>query len=281
MKKLLSVLLLLCLLLPAAHAEEKIYLALGDSITTGYGLSENEKGFADLIAEKNGFALINQAVNGATTADVYALLSRKNVQEDIARADLITLTCGGNDLMGLLFSQIASAYNAIAPTPLQASEVISILSNPSDQRQMMLLGVMQTVLMGNETTKSLVDSTIMDAALTTYRISLTAVISAIRQYNPTAPIIVATQYNPFQFFTGDFLPLAQTIDKAVKKLSDAVSAQSAASGYLVADAYTAFAQGTENLCCAAMQPFNPDPHPNAQGHIVLFDCFQAVIDTLQ
>ncbi len=281
MKKLLSVLLLLCLLLPAAQADEKVYLALGDSITTGYGLSANEKSFADLIAEKNGYTLVNQAVNGATTADVFSLLGRKGVQYDIARADLITLTCGGNDLMGLLFSQIASAYNAIAPEPLQASDVISILSDPNDQRQMMLLGVMQTVLMGTESTKGLVDSATMDAALTAYRISLTAVVNTIRQYNPTAPIIIATQYNPFQFFSGDFLPLAMTIDKAVKKLSDAVTAQSAMSGYLVADAYTAFAAGSENLCCAAMQPFNPDPHPNAQGHIVLFDCFQKIIDTLE
>ena len=62
-KRILSTLLALCLalsLLPAsalaAGGEQKSYVALGDSITTGYGLDEAQS-FAEQIAEQEGYTL--------------------------------------------------------------------------------------------------------------------------------------------------------------------------------------------------------------------------------
>ena len=131
MKKILTFLLLICFVFPVAQADEKIYLALGDSITTGYGLAASEKGFAKLIAEKNGYKLVNRAVNGATTADVLALLEQQSVLNTVAKADLITLTCGGNDLMGLLFMQSAAVYNTLFPEQISTGDAYAILTNPS------------------------------------------------------------------------------------------------------------------------------------------------------
>lgn len=281
MKRVLVFLLLICFVFPVAQAEEKVYLALGDSITTGYGLSANEKGFADLIAEKNGYKLVNRAVNGATTADVLALLEQQSVLNTVAQADLITLTCGGNDLMGLLFMQSAAVYNTMSSEQINPGDAYAILNNPNDPRQAALMYALQSMLMGTETSPGLVDSPVMAAALIVYGNQLNAVIEKLRTVNPDATIIVSTQYNPFQFFTGDYVPFGQIVGKAVQKLSAVIADNAETAGYLVADAYSAFAAGSENLCCASMQPFNPDPHPNALGHIVLADCFQQIIDTLQ
>jgi len=281
LKKILVFLLLICFVFPVAQADEKIYLALGDSITTGYGLADSEKGFAELLAENNGYKLVNRAVNGATTADVLALLERQSVLVTAAKADLITLTCGGNDLMGLLFMQSAAVYNTMAPDPINAGDAYAILTNPNDPRQAALMYAMQSMLMGTETSPGLVDSPVMTAALIVYGNQLNDVIAKIRAVNPDAVIIVSTQYNPFQFFTGDYVPFGQVVGKAVEKLSGVITANAETAGYLVTDAYSAFAAGTENLCCASMQPFNPDPHPNAAGHQVLADCFQQVIDSLK
>lgn len=281
MKRILVFLLLICFVFPVAQAEEKIYLALGDSITTGYGLTQDEKGFAKLIAENNGYKLVNRAVNGATTADVLALLEQQSVLNTVAKADLITLTCGGNDLMGLLFMQSAAVYNTMSGEQISTDDAYAILNNPNDPRQGALMYALQSMLMGTETSPGLVDSPVMTAALIVYGNQLNAVIAKLRSVNPDATIIVSTQYNPFQFFTGDFVPFGQVVGKAVQKLSAVITDNAEAAGYLVADAYSAFAAGTENLCCASMQPFNPDPHPNALGHIVLANCFQQIIDTLQ
>ncbi len=281
MKRFLTFLLLICFVFPVAQADEKIYLALGDSITTGYGLADSEKGFAKLIAEKNGYKLVNRAVNGATTADVLALLEQQSVLNTVAKADLITLTCGGNDLMGLLFMQSAAVYNTMAAEQISTGDAYAILTNPSDPRQGALMYAMQNMLMGTETSPGLVDSPVMTAALIVYGNQLNDVIAKIRAVNPDAAIIVSTQYNPFQFFTGDYVPFGQIVGRAVEKLSGVITANAEAAGYLVADAYSAFAAGTENLCCASMQPFNPDPHPNAAGHQVLAECFQQVINNMQ
>ena len=191
------------------------------------------------------------------------------------------LTCGGNDLMGLLFMQSAAVYNTLFPEQISTGDAYAILTNPSDPRQGALMYAMQNMLMGTETSPGLVDSPVMTAALIVYGNQLNDVIAKIRAVNPDAAIIVSTQYNPFQFFTGDYLPFGQIVGRAVEKLSGVITANAETAGYLVADAYSAFAAGTENLCCAAMQPFNPDPHPNAAGHQVLAECFQQVINNMQ
>ncbi|MBR5231332.1 MAG: hypothetical protein IKW00_03680 [Clostridia bacterium] len=281
MKKLLLLLCICLLAVPMlSTAEEKIYVALGDSITTGYGLAKDEKGFAQLLAEEKGYALTNLAVNGATAKDVSRLLSRKSVQYTVAKADFITLTCGGNDLMGLIFTQAAEAFNALSPAKINAGQVSQILADPNDGRQTALLGVLQQLLLGSENIPAFADSPVMDAALDAFVTNLTDIIAKIRAVNPDAVIIVSTQYNPFAFFSDAYEPLAASLDKGVKKLSDAIEENAQTAGYKVADAYGAFAASPDNLCCAHMHPFNPDPHPNVRGHAVLAECFSGVIDSL-
>ena len=283
MKKFIALILLLGLLLTlSAGAESKVYLALGDSITTGYGLNRanGEYGFADILKRNNGYTLYNKAVNGATTLDVFNALDSQYLLKTVSRADLITLTCGGNDLMGLLFTQIAAAYNSLTGTVIPASEVMSVLSNPADARQMTLMMVVQGLLLGTETTPSFLESDTMQAALDAYAQALGGIVMKIRAVNPTVPIIIATQYNPFQFFSGEYALFGQRLGQGVKLLSDVITANAQALGYYVADTYSAFADSAENLCCASMVPFNLDPHPNAAGHQVLAECFQQVINNL-
>ena len=116
-KRILSTLLALCLalsLLPAsalaAGGEQKSYVALGDSITTGYGLDEAQS-FAEQIAEQEGYTLTNLAKDGATSSMLLTSLSDSEVSSAIASADLITITIGGNDLMNALYAYLAEEYN--------------------------------------------------------------------------------------------------------------------------------------------------------------------------
>lgn len=69
-------------------------VALGDSLTFGYGSSANHN-YPSLLAKKTGWQVINAGVNGDTSADVLARLD-----DVIAKnPDLVLLGVGGNDVL--------------------------------------------------------------------------------------------------------------------------------------------------------------------------------------
>ncbi|RXI95543.1 GDSL family lipase [Anaerobacillus alkaliphilus] len=78
-------------------------VALGDSLTTGAGDLEG-KGYVgnivDQLAELTTEEIIlhNFAVNGLTSDGLLKVLKQREVQEELAVADIIFMTIGGNDL---------------------------------------------------------------------------------------------------------------------------------------------------------------------------------------
>ncbi len=288
MKKIVSLMLMLCLLLPSfgASAEDKpVYLALGDSISTGYGLAEGEKGFAEIVAQTNGYTLINRAVNGNVATGILAQLGDPAVLQDISKADVITITCGGNDLMALLFQQMAEVYNATVPAAMPSlkvkpEDIIVIMANGEDPRQQALMTAAQTAITGNAEMgiAPLVQSEAMKNGITAYLQTLGAVMQTIRTINPDVNIIMATQYNPYNWFDGDYASLNQGVNAGVMALSKYIGDYAAVMGFKVADVYTAFAASEDNLMNASMEPLNLDVHPNAAGHAVIAACFNAVLN---
>ena len=140
-KRILSTLLALCLalsLLPAsalaAGGEQKSYVALGDSITTGYGLDEAQS-FAEQIAEQEGYTLNDSlASDGATSTDLLEVVKSEANADTLKNADLITVTIGGNDLMDALYAYLAEEYNKQnSDTPITAEDVkASLAGTPSE-----------------------------------------------------------------------------------------------------------------------------------------------------
>ena len=90
----------------------KTLLALGDSLTTGYGLPNYTYGgdpylcdsYINRIAAayglEGGKTYINRAVNGDKTGDLARLLP--SLEGEVKAAELIIITIGGNDLMAVL-----------------------------------------------------------------------------------------------------------------------------------------------------------------------------------
>lgn len=76
-------------------------LVLGDSLAKGTG-DETGKGFAvdvlDAYRQKGKAEITNLAVNGMESPEVLALVDSPNVRDLAARADLILVSAGGNDL---------------------------------------------------------------------------------------------------------------------------------------------------------------------------------------
>ena len=81
------------------------YVAIGDSLTKGVGDSTNQGGFVPLLAQsltnETGleFNAINYGVSGNTSSQILSRMQeKKEIRKDLKRAQLLTITVGGNDL---------------------------------------------------------------------------------------------------------------------------------------------------------------------------------------
>ena len=282
MKKLACLLLTLLMSTSAALAEDPpVYVALGDSITAGYGLPEGEKCFAEIVALEGGYGLINYGVSGHTVPDILAQLADPAVLADVARAEIITITCGGNDLMAVLYESIAAIYNASVPEEMaiRAGEVTSIMISEDDRRKTSLMLASAIALEGHADmgVTPLMQSQEMAQALADYVQNLTAAITILRSANPDARIILATQYNPYRHFTGLYASINAAMDTGAQRLNAAITECAAALGCETADMYTAFYGLEAELMNAAMSPLNLDFHPNAAGHELIARCMLGVL----
>jgi lysophospholipase L1-like esterase len=107
-----------------------IYLALGDSISIDDYTGVRGGGAASQLARKLGLDLVDLTCDGNTTRGVIADLAQAP-----AAADVVTLTAGGNDLLGGdLPRTILHRLHQIAVRiqPLGARVVINTIYDPSD-----------------------------------------------------------------------------------------------------------------------------------------------------
>ncbi|MFS9101854.1 SGNH/GDSL hydrolase family protein [Streptococcus australis] len=92
---------------PSTSAKKKVvtYVAIGDSLTKGVGDSTNQGGFVPLLAQsltnESGleFKAINYGVSGNTSGQILSRMQeKKEIGKDLKKAQLLTITVGGNDL---------------------------------------------------------------------------------------------------------------------------------------------------------------------------------------
>ncbi len=105
------------------------YLALGDSLTAGVGVSDYKYSFPYLIAKKlNNAGLINLARSGDTSSDVLIYQIPKVLSQ---KPDLITLLIGTNDIHNLVtLEKFESNLTQIVKTLKQTNARIYLLSAP-------------------------------------------------------------------------------------------------------------------------------------------------------
>ena len=288
-KRILSTLLALCLalsLLPAsalaAGGEQKSYVALGDSITTGYGLDEAQS-FAEQIAEQEGYTLNDSlARDGATSTDLLEVVRSEANADTLKNADLITVTIGGNDLMNALYAYLAEEYNnkQNSDTSITAENVKASLAGEEG-------AVVEQITMLRFAISNISNfqrSSIANSAYDTLWNNFVEIIETIREINQNAQLIVANQYNPYSHLTAgipglDLSSVISAFDSAVQALNEAISSGETIAGYTVADVYTAFEEATENPCNASvsLSSINLDFHPNATGHGLIADTISALL----
>lgn len=130
MKRLISVflsvlILLSCLCVSSLAAENKLfYVALGDSIAYGSGLSNpTDACYGKIIADTNGFDFVNHAIPGHTTTNLINRLSEEAVIADVKEADIISISIGGNDF--LMSNLISLMYNSLVKNNYEQFDTIA------------------------------------------------------------------------------------------------------------------------------------------------------------
>lgn len=253
---------------PVAQAQ---IIGLGDSITTGYGLADKGQSFLNLVEKNTGLTVSNAAIDGATSEVVLGLLATGTLDAQLAGADTVTLTIGGNDMMAVFYQMIADAYNTASGDSLTLMEVPVILADVTNEKNPAVTQAAMGILMGGyDQVKPA-----FAAALSSIGENVKNIASYIKAKNPEINILIASQYNPYKWLDGPYSMVGLFFNQAVLDLNAVLGSAETGAGalYTVVDVYTAFAVSEENLCNATSLPLNLDFHPNAKGHGVLAALF--------
>ena len=286
-KRLIAALLSLCMLLGmaplSALAAQPVYVALGDSISTGYGLNTEtaEKSFVEQIAEQQELSMTMRAADGETTASLLGKLEDTDgeVAKALEKADVVTLTIGGNDFMNALYEYMAGAYNQANSTSFTAEQFKEALEGKNeDLEQATALAFVTQKISGFAPGAS--------TLLTQFETALNKIASGIRGYTE-APVVVATQYNPYRFaadeVSGEPATAAQAIadafDAMLALMNAKIKALEAQEGFFTADVFSVFDGAQQNPCNASFLSSNLDFHPNAHGHTLMAQTVGEVVQS--
>ena len=192
-----------------AEKAKKDYLALGDSITRGYGLENQADSFTEIVAKSLDMSLQNLAVNGDTSADLLKIVSDKGNKKAIENADLITISIGGNDLLHVLYKlirQTAGLSDNVTFTELQEA----------------LLNVENLIPKIGEMLEKLENIALFEKAISEYALNLEKIFSKIKEINPKVEILFLNLYNPL---SG--APVFRRISNSAQKIINSMNEQTA------------------------------------------------------
>lgn len=293
-KRLIAALLSLCMLLGmaplSALAAQPVYVALGDSISRGYGLDPEkaDQSFVEQIAEQQELSVTMLAADGETTASLLAKLADDDgaVAEALETADVVTLTIGGNDFMNALYEYMAKAYNAANSTSFTAEQFKEALEGKNAElEQAAALAFVTQNISGFAVEAG-------GTLLTQFETALNGIASSIRSYTE-APVVVATQYNPYRFAADKLKPfeqgmpdkvaaaqaIADAFDIMLALMNEKIKALEEQEGFFAADVFSAFDGAQQNPCNASFLSSNLDFHPNAHGHTLMAQTVGEVVQS--
>jgi lysophospholipase L1-like esterase len=167
-----------------ATQEKKLCIAFGDSIASGYGIDNVSDTYPAIIAKKYGLYCENNAVSGDKSSGMLNVISKTT---SIKEAALITISIGGNDLIGNRDIVLAKAV----------SKRMSAMSLPSKTVEKLIQEInISGLFNGSKVNFETIDADI-EKIFSTLHKNLSDSVKLIRSQNKDAIIIVQTLYNPY------------------------------------------------------------------------------------
>lgn len=229
MKKLLIIIITFTMFIVSANAKpKKKYLALGDSITFGYGLDDNDENFASIFSKKHNLELTNEAVSGDETIDLLNKLPNYNIND----YDVITLCIGANDVLGEFLDDIEGK------STLEIIEYIMNLDNNEDFQNR------------------------VNNKLEQFKINLEKIMDILKKGH--AQIYLMNIYNPYNRFSLEALD--NHANKFVKRINEVIEEYKKDTYFI--NLYKKFDSSKKELINSQTTRTNytTDPHPSPEGH---------------
>ena len=233
--------------------------ALGDSIAYG---SNAEKGFGytDLfytsIKERKNLdtaELANLGKPGRNSSELLRnIRTNKNTIDSLLKADVITISIGGNNLLRPVKAALAEEYQLDGKAAGFERELTRLLLKKENRDK--LKTVIASAVPG------------MDTGVKQFRKDWPKIIGLIRELAPEAEIYVMTVYNPLM----EADPYFKTVNKRIQNLNKVIL--DGPESYQVVDIYSAFGQyqGKDPLTNFNMMTGSFDIHPTKKGYEVIY-----------
>ena len=229
MKKLFSVLISAAMMVTASvpytvSAEEygsgDDIVIFGDSIASGFGLSDSEYNYGQLIADYISGSVTNYAVSGSSASDTLEVINNLSDEQKavLKDAEYVIISAGAEDMMTYTSTYIlnmCAEINALKegytvddipekPNVFDVSDMVdryAIMDYVENPVNMFNLGSKISALRGHLTlTKNDQNYEKYDRVIETRIMpTLESMVDRIREVNPDAEIVIQTVYNPVQF----------------------------------------------------------------------------------
>ena len=233
----------------ASRSDSGLIVALGDSVSYGYGLdgNKNDKGlYVNKLAEKLESDIQNYSIVGADSNVLRSFTERAVAGKDmsnlklnrvISDASLITVSIGGNDVLGVLYSYAA-------------------------QNDLGLVEAMAIMITSDEARDGL--AALLEQSVTEFKENFTEIIKNIRKINPECVVVVQTVYNPFSMI-NELKNFSAFAEKYILQINECISGMD---GITVADVHSSFESDFDGYDFTNMR--YADIHPNEAGHNAMF-----------
>lgn len=261
-----------------SQPEEYVYMAFGDSIARGYGLAvPGEEAYPSLLA---GYIpdsiLFNYAVDGHKSNNLLGILDGV---ENLAKADLVTISIGANNILGYATEALTSII--IRHGESIFAEYLKILTGEGDSEKITgFIDEMRNELESDEFKEK------MQNGYKDLENDLPVIISKIREKNSSCIIVVSTIYNPYKGLNFS-VPSLVSFDLSgisadyIKPLNEIILSGAGSMGYMVADVAMAFDSSSESLVNAGFDiinsQFSVDPHPTRAGHLKIAEVHKILL----
>ena len=263
-------------------------VALGDSITRGYGLDQPEKDrFTTIVSEHldtiyNNVEITNYAVDGMTSDGLLDLLLSGKA-EKLKDADIVLLCIGANNV--LQFATDLFLYDNTDVEGLFRAYGNFFISDKSDTSAPEAVKKYFERVTSYASSKEFTDK--INSGLGALRQDIPQIISYIRKVNPKAKIYYANVYSPYKGmnitlpYVNTILPLGDLSDQNVEKINAIINELKTDGGYTVVDIHSVFKNSREKIINAGFDltkmNLNYDPHPNKRGHSLIADEYIRII----
>ena len=248
--------------------ETNKYVALGDSIAYGYGLSDiSKQSYVSQVANKLEITPNNKAVVGMDTTEFLNLINQEEIESEIKSANIITISIGSNDLLGIVVKLIGNAFGVDVNNESDMLEnVQNAFNNATVTEKIQMIGTLYTSLNSDATKQNL------SLAVKKYGENWENIITKIKELNPNATIIATQFYNPY--YGVDFplmeedINFSDYVDSYIKQFN-VILENKKSLGYDIAYIYDYFNKTGVTNVNISIDEFNVDPHPNSVGHTII------------